>query len=404
MQMTTTTPTPISTAYQQNTEPQVNTGYQSALTESKQPLPFSSESIGVTAEQSLASQPMPKTIADFNARGGISSTYKNTYNNLVAQKRQKEVQKNYEKLLLGGEQAADAAYNDFVKAYGDEIKGWIPPKDLFYDDKTGAFLPHKYYESMYVGKQKFLENKSGESKAQLEKDKGQLEKDKFQVEKDKIQSPIDANKGFADTMNKPDITQSQAYGEALKNGTVTPEMEKGIATLKNPNKADKTKDDIAWAKLKVQQGSQRLREMQILLTQEKGRGDANQKAMEKITDAKKDLREVQARQKEIQQMYNRALNGTPVMDKDGNMLDASDLSDMLHNAEMTSNDVEQNIASLESLRKSRVLSPIHQKVIEKTADVIGADQPSGVSSSPTPMTSVPGYTAPTRKPLSNFMR
>jgi hypothetical protein len=363
--------------------PQPMTELQSAIDESKQPLPFSAGGQGVTATQSLSHQPMPKTIADFNARGGISNTFQETYNNIISQKRQRAIQKGFEKILQGGEAAADAAYNDYVRVYGEEIKDWIPPKDLFYDDKTGAFLPYKYYESLVVGKNKYLDHKR---------------------KQDETKKAEEANKSFAPVLNEPDISQSEAYSKALEQGTVTPEMRSGISTLNNPNKKDKTKDDLAWAKLAVQKGNQRLAEMRILLTQEQNRSESNRKAAEKIADAQKDLREAKARQKELQTMYNRSVSGSPVIDKDGNMLDAGDLSEMIRNADVTVNEIQQNINELESLRKSRALSPITEKVREKAGQSIGADMtPAPSAPVPKPMSN-PGYQAPTRKPLDSFMR
>ncbi len=114
---------------------------------------------GPTAQSvnQAAAQQQPQTWSEFTARGGIGNTAMQTVNKVRNHMNKKKLEDMYIQLLEAGERGAEAAYNDAVKTYGQEVTNWIPEKSLFYDE-SGIFLPHKYYQSMALGIKKFKQN------------------------------------------------------------------------------------------------------------------------------------------------------------------------------------------------------------------------------------------------------
>jgi hypothetical protein len=355
----------------------MTTDLTTAVNESKTPLPYNAS--GVTADDVIKNSPQPQSIAAFRARGGISNTVNQMRNNAIQEQREAAVKAGYEKLLQGNTRAADAVYQAYsakIKGAGGNPEDWIPPKDLFYDPQTGYFLPHKYYEAVYVGSKKFQEDK--------------LAKDKLAKEQAEKDAKIASNKQFGQMISEnPSITKQDAMGKALSQGTVTTEMMTAAGAMNDSTKATNSakKLDFEWAKLNRQKNSDRLREMQILLSQSQNRNESIRRAGEKIADVQKDLREIQQRRKELATLYNKAQRGESVYMKiDGADIKVSseDLNEMVRNAEVLEIESKATIDDLKAMQKTNILSPVRTNVqagAENITDDYGDKAPS-----PTPVT------------------
>lgn len=110
--------------------------------------------------------------ASFYARRGLNNTAKNIVNNIQKDKKIREDKAAYENYLAAGERGADNLYNEMVKTYGEDIKQWIPPKELFYDN-DGVFSPHKYAQSVFLGFLKY--NEKLEKLKELQRKKGEFQ-------------------------------------------------------------------------------------------------------------------------------------------------------------------------------------------------------------------------------------
>jgi hypothetical protein len=121
---------------------------------------------GVTA-QSVAGQQRPvQSESDFFARGGLTNTANDAMNKIAQRKQQRFLQQAYEQYLEMGEKGADVVYNDAIAKYStkdadgnvidDEVKTYLPPKDVYYDD-NGRFMSHQYAQAIYVGVNKYKE-------------------------------------------------------------------------------------------------------------------------------------------------------------------------------------------------------------------------------------------------------
>jgi hypothetical protein len=121
--------------------------------------------------QEPISQPIPmpayKSFAEKSVLGNAANQQVATQAAIDQQRRdaQKRMRGMYEQLLASGTKAADGIYKSAVETYKDDkdthgqgIDSWIPPKELFYDQETGQFLPHQYYQAVYTGVQKFRED------------------------------------------------------------------------------------------------------------------------------------------------------------------------------------------------------------------------------------------------------
>jgi hypothetical protein len=353
-----------------------------AIEESKKPLPYNVA--GTTADQVAASSPPPKSIADFRARGGITNTVNQIRNNAIAEQRKQAVQKGYEKLLQGNTRAADAVYQAYsakIKEAGGNPEEWIPPKDLFYDQQTGYFLPHKYYESVYIGSKKFEEDK--------------VVKDKAAREQATNQSELDANTAFGQAITEnPQMTKQEAMGKALEQGTVTSAMTSAADAMTDPTKAatGAKKLDLDWAKLRRQQNQDRLREMQIILSQSQNRAEAIRKAGEHIADAQKDVREAQERKRSLNALYSKALRGESVYMKIEGVdtkVTTEELNDMIRNAEVLENDTKASIDELKAMQKTNVLSPTRTNLKDASESITDKYTSPSPMSSPEPVPSAP---------------
>lgn len=145
----------------------------SGLRQARNQQPLQMAVTGPTA-QSVNSAPTqtPMTRSSFYARGGLTNTGKAIMNSILQRKKEREDLAKYEEYLIAGERGAGELYNNMVKQFGEEIKNWIPPKELFYDE-SGIFLPHKYAQSVKLGYLKFVESQEKLKGAQLKKEEYQ---------------------------------------------------------------------------------------------------------------------------------------------------------------------------------------------------------------------------------------
>jgi hypothetical protein len=123
---------------------------------------------GPTAGSVLASQSAPQTQADFYAQGGLGNTVTEFAAGIEQKKRQKEYQRKYEELLEMGERGADMLIEDAVRSFPG-IERELPPKEMFYDQATGAFMPHQFAKSVYEVTQAFRGAQDSAEKEAAEK-------------------------------------------------------------------------------------------------------------------------------------------------------------------------------------------------------------------------------------------
>lgn len=128
-----------------------------ATAESQQPPPFSVS--GPSAQSINRNAATVATPAEFYTRGGLMNSAQDLVNSLVKTKRTNALKKAYEDYLSAGEAGGKALYQDALNTYGEDVKGYVPPPQLFYDEQTGSFLPHQYAQAVYVGSQKYLADK-----------------------------------------------------------------------------------------------------------------------------------------------------------------------------------------------------------------------------------------------------
>jgi len=343
-------------------ETPITTDFSNAVNEGKQPLPYNQS--GVSVNDVTANGPKPQSKAAFFARGGITNTINEMRNNAVKEQREAAIKQGYEKLLQGNTKAADAVYQAYSKRIqdmGGNPEDWIPPKELFYDPQTGYFLPHKYYEAVYVGAKKFEEDK--------------LNRDKLSREEADKAAKIKSNQAFGqDIANNPQMTKQEGMASALQKGTVTPEMIQATNALSDPTKNSAKKLDLDWAKLKRQINADRLREMQIVLTQEQNRNEAARKSGEKIAQAEKDLNGENGpikRKKDLQILYNKAIRGEPVRTEINGVdikVSAEDLFEMIEQAEQLVKDTQAAIEDMNTTRKKALGSDARLNLMD------GADE------------------------------
>lgn len=363
----------------------MTTDLTTAVNESKTPLPYNQT--GITADEVTANSPKPQSIAAFRARGGITNTINQMRNNAIQEQREAAVKTGYEKLLQGNTRAADAVYQAYsakIKEAGGNPEDWIPPKDLFYDPQTGYFLPHKYYEAVYVGAKKFEEDK--------------LNKDKLLREQQEKDAKIASNKAFGQELsNNPDITRQEASAKALLQGTVTPEMMQAAGAQPDPTKNSAKKLDLEWAKLKRQTNADRLREMQIILTQTQNRDEAIRKSGETITAAEKTLYGkdgIVERKNNLTTLYKKAIRGETVRTEINGVevkVSPEDLQEMIDNATLLEQETKRSIDDMKALRKSNIGSDTRIN-LKEGAEGVTKKYSTDTTVIPQPMTSKPVIT------------
>lgn len=114
---------------------------------------------------------------NFMAGGGITKTvteYSQRANEAIQQNQQRKV---FEGLMKSQIKGAEAAYKDAVDAYGGEIQEWVPRPEMFMDEKTGAFMPYKYYQAFAVGVREFKKNQLDVVKTGIQLDREQRQQD-----------------------------------------------------------------------------------------------------------------------------------------------------------------------------------------------------------------------------------
>ncbi len=102
---------------------------------------------------------------NYFAGGGMSSTASEYAQRATTAIQQNQQRKIFESALKARIQGANAAYEDAVKVYGDEISNWIPRPEMFSDDETGTFMPYKYYQAMATGIKEYKKQKLESDKA-----------------------------------------------------------------------------------------------------------------------------------------------------------------------------------------------------------------------------------------------
>lgn len=122
--------------------------------------------IGVTANTvnaQAASSNAPMDSFEYHARGGQVNTASQGAQQVNQMVKYQQSKKTYENLLGEQMEGAQKAYGQLKDSYppdkfgGEDVTSWVPDPKLFVDSKTGAFLPHQYYKSAYIGIQKFKE-------------------------------------------------------------------------------------------------------------------------------------------------------------------------------------------------------------------------------------------------------
>lgn len=109
---------------------------------------------------------------DYALRGGYGNTAMGVMRDIEKKKVMKSLQNKYENLVAKGERGADDVIESAVQNYGEGVREYVPPKEYFYDPATGQFLAHKYFESAYVGVQKYKEAKARLDAEEAEKERG----------------------------------------------------------------------------------------------------------------------------------------------------------------------------------------------------------------------------------------
>jgi hypothetical protein len=267
--------------------------------------------------------------------------------------------------------------------------------ELFFDKETGYFLPHKYYESVFVGAKKFEEEK--------------LAQNKLAKEEQEKQAKINSNTAFGQEITaNPAMTKQEAVGSALSKGMVTSEMMTAAGAMTDPNKKKDPKQlELEWAKLRKSQNSDHLREMQILLTQNQKSSESIRRAGEKIADLENEIRkEVQPRKQNLKTLYAKAMRGERVrMDIDGveTAVTVEDLSEMMREVEGLEIDYKATIDELKAMQKTNIVTPVRTNVKDAAEDVTNKYS-NPETTSPAPVTSTPSVKPTlsiTPKPLSS---
>ena len=120
---------------------------------------------------------MPRNFTEFVAKGGVENTVANVRSGREASQLKRVMTAKYQRLLKMRENGADLLVKDAIGTYGPEVQEYIPPKQLFYDGKTGVFDTEKWIERYLLGIKAFEDKKKEQeglerSAQQIEKIKG----------------------------------------------------------------------------------------------------------------------------------------------------------------------------------------------------------------------------------------
>jgi hypothetical protein len=108
-----------------------------------------------TTEDAQFRGPMPQTKAEMLIRGTAGEGVRSSVATVMRKKFQMDLQKEFESLMSRKEAGANDMIRSAVENYGNGVIAYLPPKELFYDMDTGAFMPYKYAQAVYVGVQKY---------------------------------------------------------------------------------------------------------------------------------------------------------------------------------------------------------------------------------------------------------
>lgn len=112
---------------------------------------------GVTARDVIQSQGRPRSLFEFQARGGIGNTVVDAVKRAKLNIIHEQMRKEYGRLLSMGDRGAAIVYEDALKKYPD-AKMFLPPPTFFINPKTGHIDdPHNYYKHLMAGIIKYKE-------------------------------------------------------------------------------------------------------------------------------------------------------------------------------------------------------------------------------------------------------
>lgn len=103
---------------------------------------------------------IPGSMSEFYARGGLENTYRTAQADIKKQRVMQNIKRSFEELLKKRERGADIVIADAVKVYGEGARSFLPPKDLYYDPKTGQFDAYKWMERAYIGLEELEKQKT----------------------------------------------------------------------------------------------------------------------------------------------------------------------------------------------------------------------------------------------------
>ena len=188
-------------------------------------------------------QRMPQSQFDFAIRKGVSNTAKQAINAGMKKKVDREIKSEMQKLLAKQEVGAKQLRDSAVKTYGEEIDEMLPPVDLFYDQKTGAFMPYKYAQAVTVGVQEFKKQKASADKAAEAKAK----EDRTMQGKQELQGYAAGFKGTTSEEFKQGATQLSSFGSGALEGSDINTAAGGYPSAAKP------KDPLTEQKFRFQQ-------------------------------------------------------------------------------------------------------------------------------------------------------
>jgi hypothetical protein len=122
---------------------------------------------GVSAQQANATfaQKLPASEADFYNQGGLQNTVAQASQEVKAEQQKKEAKAKFAKILMMQEGGADAIRKEAEQKFSG-IQ--MPEKSMYYDMKTGSFMPYQYAKDSWATIDKFQKLQLNKQKAQLD--------------------------------------------------------------------------------------------------------------------------------------------------------------------------------------------------------------------------------------------
>lgn len=117
--------------------------------------------------------PAPRTKFEALNRRDFGETLQSLAGQMGEQRKVKALKGQYEKLLGMREKGADMILTDAMQSYGKEVKEFIPPKEIFFDPKSGVFDAVEFAKRAYIGIKEYREmlTKTEEGRKKLEQSK-----------------------------------------------------------------------------------------------------------------------------------------------------------------------------------------------------------------------------------------